>query len=88
MFKRAIFRHSLLTLALLAGGTWIMGCQSDGPEFAVGGDMRILEGRLMADEQSDTEFFAISRTGTVSILASTLRGTDALALITSMISLP
>ena len=74
--RRTSYRKSLLTVALMACGILTWSCESDGPEFAVGGDTRILEGRLMTDEESDTEFFALSREGTVSILASTIRGTD------------
>lgn len=69
--KRASYRRTFTLLALSIYGWISLGCQSDGPEF-VGGDTRIVEGTLLSDEPSQSDFFVVTRVGTVNILASTL----------------
>lgn len=71
----SIHRRILTTTLCWVIGLSVLGCQSDGPEFA-GGDSRIIEGTLEPEESSTTHFFALTRSGTVSILASTIEGRD------------
>ena len=63
------------TLFLLTVGLLTFGCETDGPEFG-SGDTRIIEGRLESDENLDTEFFMVTRAGTINILATTIIGTN------------
>ncbi len=57
------------SLALL-----LPACNTDGPEFASGDNTRIIEGTLLSAEESDTEFFLLTRGGTVNILATAIAG--------------
>lgn len=72
--KRIKYRLWLLTGVLLATSLLNLGCQTDGPEFG-GGDTRIFEGRLESEEQLDSDFFLVTRAGTINILATTIVGT-------------
>lgn len=65
----------LTTVALLVCGLAALGCESSGPEFA-SGNTRVIEGVLEPEETSDSDFFAITSSGTVNILASTVEALD------------
>ena len=52
-----------------------LGCDSSGPEFA-GGETRIVEGRLDGETASKSDFFVITRSGTVSIQLTSLLVVD------------
>ena len=65
----------LTTMALLLVGVISLGCDSSGPEF-IAGDTRIIEGTLQLDITSDSNFFAVTKSGTVNILASTIEAAD------------
>jgi len=65
----------LTLISLLAWGITSLGCDSSGPEF-IEGDTRIIEGTLPVDVTSDTNFFAVTKLGTVNILASTIEALD------------
>lgn len=73
--NRSSYRQILPMLVVLASGTWTLGCESDGPEFATGEDTRVFEGRLLATEELDTSFFALTSSGSVNIQATTIVGT-------------
>jgi len=68
--------QSLIMMALLLCGLTSLACDSSGPEF-VEGDTRIIEGALPIDVTSDNNFFAVTKEGTVNILASTVMALDA-----------
>lgn len=71
--KQTILKRTLVLTILVVSGFATSGCDSSGPEF-IGGDTRIIEGTLLIDEASETEFFALVKAGTVNILASRVEG--------------
>lgn len=62
-------------IALGVAVTLALGCDSSGPEF-VSGETRIIEGRLDGETASKSDFFVITRTGTVSIQLTSLLVVD------------
>ena len=72
---RAKYKKSLTAGALVAFAIVFASCQTDGPEFLVG-DTRIIEGTLAPAEESQSDFFAVTRTGTVNILLSNYQPLD------------
>ena len=70
------YSQSLTMMALLLCGLTSLACDSSGPEFIVG-DTRIIEGVLPIGVTSDNNFFAVTKAGTVNILASTVLAVDA-----------
>lgn len=73
--RHANYPQILTLMALLLWGITSLGCDSGGPEF-VAGDTRIIEGTLPIDVTGDTNFFAVTKSGTVNILASTVEAAD------------
>ena len=70
------YQQIFTLVALLAGSLSALGCEGDGPEFGSGESTRIVEGVLEPDEDSDSDFFALTNAGTVNILASSIVGTN------------
>lgn len=73
--KRTSDKSVLAVMALLVCGFMALACQSSGPEF-VGGDTRVVAGTLPTDVASETEIFAITTSGTVNIMATTIAAVD------------
>lgn len=71
--KRTGTPQLLTLMTLLIASLATLGCETDGPEF-VTGDSRIVEGSLQPEETLDSDFFALTRAGTVNIQASLIIG--------------
>ena len=64
--SKLIFLKAAIAVSLVLA----LGCDSSGPEFA-SGETRLIDGTLELDEVSESHFFAVTKSGTVGIEATT-----------------